>query len=417
MTHHELPKEGQGWQAIHAAMGEARQGDLPWYGERIFRGGSYFSAPDVVEVANKAYQEYINYNALFGGWFPSLARYEKEVVGIVLDLMAAPEGAIGSTTSGGTESILMAVKTARDWARDHLPKATAPEMVLPRAAHPAFDKAGHMMGIEVRRMATSVDYRADLDAMADAIDHNTIMMVGSAPSYPYGISDPIAEIAAMAAAHGLWMHVDACNGGCVFPFARKLGYQFPDYDFSVPAVTSISVDVHKLGYANKGVSILLFRDAALEAYQRYTLEDWPSGTYSTANITGSRSAGGIASAWAVMSYLGEEGYLKIVGTILEARDRVVSGIRAIDGLQVRGEPHAYILTFGSDDFDIFAVAEGMEVRGWLSGHGLEPDSIHLFLNGAHAPAIQGYLADLATVVEQVKAGRIVSKGVRTAYTT
>jgi glutamate/tyrosine decarboxylase-like PLP-dependent enzyme len=331
--------------------------------------------------------------------------------------MAAPEGAAGSTTSGGTESILMAVKTALDWARDHLPKAVAPEMVLPRAAHPAFDKAGHMMGIKVHRMATSVDYRADLDAMADAIGDNTIMIVGSAPSYPYGISDPIAGIAAMAEAAGLWMHVDACNGGCVFPFAHKLGYTFPEYDFSIPGVTSISVDVHKLGYANKGVSTLLFRDAALEAYQRYTLEDWPSGTYSTANITGSRSGGGIASAWAVMSYLGEEGYLRIVGSILEARDRMVTGIGAIDGLEVNGEPHAYILTFGSEELDIYAVAEGMEARGWLSGLGLEPDSIHLFLNGSHAPAVDGYLADLASVVAEVKAGRIVSTGARAVYTT
>ena len=246
-------------------------------------------------------------------------------------------------------------------------------------------------------------------AIERAINHNTIMLAASAPSYPFGITDPIPEIADLAEKHGLWLHVDACHGGFIFPFARKLGYSIPDYDFAVPGVTSISVDVHKLGYANKGVSTMLLRDASLEAYQRYTFEDWPAGAYSTQNLMGSRSGGGLASAWAVLNYLGEEGYLERVGKILETRERFLEGIRVINGLEIWGEPQAYLIAFGSDAFDIFAVDEGMTERGWLSSRLLEPPAIHLFLDMSHASIVDDYLHDLAEVVNAVKSGKIQSR--------
>lgn len=409
---------GRPWEAVEAAMEEARTGDLPWYGERIFRGGSYFAGADVVAVANQAYQMYINYNALFANtWFPSLGKYEAEIVGVVLDLLNAPDGAGGSVTSGGTESIVMAVKTARDWARDHRPRAKAPGIVVPRSAHPAFDKAAHMMGIDAVRMTESPGFRADVDGMARTIDDNTIMLVGSAPSYSYGVCDPISEIAALAEANGLWLHVDACNGGFILPFAKKLSHAIPDFDFSLPGVTSISVDVHKFGYSNKGVSMLLLRDSQLESYQRYTFDEWPSGLYATSNITGSRSGGAVASAWAVMNYLGEAGYLRIVETMLDIRRRLLDGIGSIDGLEVWGEPHAYLIAFGSRSFDIFAVADGMDERGWLTSRGLEPASIHMFLNPAHEASVDEYVRDLAEIVQAVKAGKIVGRGEKAVYAT
>ena len=410
MPNSQLPPHGSNWEKVKAQMEAAQKDDQPWHSERMFIGGSYFGGDDVVEVANEAYQRYINYNALYATKiFPSLVRYETDIVGALLEMMNAPTRASGSITTGGTESLIMAVKTAHAWAHDHRPGATAPEIVVPHAAHPAFDKTAHLMVIKAVRLAQSPDFRADIKAMERAINENTIMLAASAPSYPFGVTDPIPEIADLAEKHGLWLHVDACHGGFIFPFARKLGYSIPDYDFAVPGVTSISVDVHKLGYANKGVSTLLLRDASLETYQRYTFEDWPAGAYSTQNLMGSRSGGGLASAWAVLNYLGEEGYLERVGKILETRERFLEGIRRIDGLEIWGEPQAYLIAFGSNAFDIFAVDESMTERGWLSSRLLEPPAIHLFLDMSHASIVDDYLHDLAEAVNAVKSGKVQSR--------
>ena len=417
MTERKMPARGSPWAEVRERMEELRKGDRPWYGERMFLGGSYFGGEDVLAVANEAYQSYINYNALYAArLFPSLERYERDMVEALLEMHRAPEGAGGSIASGGTESIFMCVKTALAWAREHRPQARAPEIIVPRAAHPGFDKAAHLMGIRTVRLGKNVEFRADLEAMAAAVNHNTILLAASAPSYPFGVIDPVAEVAALAAGHGLWLHVDACNGGFVFPFARKLGYPLPDCDFALAGVTSISVDVHKLGYANKGVSALLLRDAGLEDYQRYTFDDWPSGLYSTRNLLGSRSGGGLASAWAVMNYLGEEGYREIVARILAVRDRFVDGVRAIEGLEIWGNPHAYLLAFGSGSFDIYAVDEGMAARGWLGSRLTQPPAIHLFFDRSHEGVAADYLEDLAEVVEAVKAGKISSKGRQAVYT-
>ena len=409
MPNNHLPLHGRNWEKVKSEMEVARKDDSPWYNERMFIGGSYFGGEDVVEVANEAYQMYINYNALYAAKiFPSLVRYETDIVGALLEMMNAPREASGSITTGGTESLIMSVKTAYAWAHDHRPGPIPSEIVVPHAAHPAFDKTAHLMGIKAVRMTQSPDFRADIKAMERAINDNTIMLAASAPSYPFGVTDSISEIAVLAERYGLWLHVDACHGGFVFPFARTLGYSIPDYDFAVPGVTSISVDVHKLGYANKGVSALLLRDASLETYQRYTFEDWPSGMYSTQNLMGSRSGGGLASAWAVLKYLGEAGYLERVGKILDTREQFLDGIRGINGLEIWGEPEAYLIAFGSNVFDIFAVDEGMAERGWLGSRLLDPPAIHLFLDMSHTSIVADYLHDLTEVVNAVKAGKIQS---------
>lgn len=410
MSNNHLPPHGRNWEKVKAEMEASQKTDSPWYSERMFIGGSYFGGEDVLRVANEAYQMYINYNALYATKiFPNLVRYESDIVDTLLEMMNAPTRASGSITTGGTESLMMAVKTAHAWAHEHRLGTTSPEIVVPHAAHPAFDKAAHLMGIKTVRLTHSPDFRADVDAMKHVINNNTIMLVASAPSYPFGITDPIPEVAGLAEKHGLWLHVDACHGGFVFPFARKLGYCIPDYDFAVPGVTSISVDVHKLGYANKGVSTLLLRDSGLETYQRYNFEDWPAGTYSTQNLMGSRSGGGLASAWAVMNYLGEAGYLERVNRILDTRKRFVDGIQRIDGLEVWGEPEAYLIAFGSNIFDIFAVDEVMAKRGWLSSRLLYPRAIHLFLDMSHTRIVDDYLHDLAEVVTAAKADKVQSR--------
>ena len=256
---------------------------------------------------------YITDNALYAhSAFPSLDRYEKDVVGMVLELLNAPAEAGGSLSTGGTESNFMAVKTARDWAKEHLAAATHPNMVVPRTAHPSFDKAAQMLGVEVVRVPESPDFKADVAAMASSVDTNTIMIVASAPPYPYGETDPVEWIAETAIEHGLWMHVDGCLGGFILPFAREIDVSIPPFDFAVAGVMSMSSDIHKYGYAAKGISALVLRDAELERYQRSTFDDWPSGLYSTANVSGSRSGGALASAWAVMNHLGWQGYMDVV---------------------------------------------------------------------------------------------------------
>ena len=276
---------------------------------------------------------------------------------------------------------------------------------MPKTAHAAFDKGAAWLGMRIVRMAGSEGWRADVAGMAEAMTENTVMIAGSAPPYPYGETDPIEEIAALAVEHNLWMHSDGCIGGMILPFMAMLGEPIPPFDFAVPGVTSMSVDMHKFGYAHKGISLCLLRDKALERYHRTTFEGWPAGTYSTPTITGTRSGGAVASAWAVMTTLGEEGYLCIYEAQRRIRDRLVAGIRAIDGLVVLGRPHALHVTFYADGFDIFAVEEGTAARGWRSIRMREPDSILLWLNMKHAESIDAYLADLAEVTADVRRGR------------
>lgn len=418
MTGDRFPVRGRSWEAVKEEMQEARRGDLPWYSERMFLGGSYYASPDVVAVANEAYNLYINFNELFAkSMFPSISHYEDQIVGGLLEMLNAPPGAAGSITSGGTESIMMAMKTAREWALENRPEARVPEVVLPYSAHPSFDKAAHFLGIQAIRVAVGPDFRADVAEMGRAINENTIMLVGSAPSFPLGVTDSIVEIAALGQDNELWVHVDACHGGFVLPFARKLGYSVPGFDFEVPGVTSISVDFHKLGYSNKGVSGLLLRDAAMESFQHFSFDDWPGGLFTTSSILGSKSGGGVASAWAMLHYLGEEGYLKIVSQILRTRTRFVEGIRSIEGLEVWGEPDAYVVAFGSGTLDIFAVDRGMAERDWIAGRVSEPPSIQLFFNMAHQSVVDDYLRDLAEVTAAVKAGKLQATDQDAVYST
>lgn len=414
MTEPKFPAAGRSWEEVKAAMEEARVDDLPWYDGRIFKP-TYFTGDDVVEVADKAYEMYMSNNLMYGHTsFPSLGRYEEEMVSMILDLLRAPAGAGGGLTTGGTESNIMAVKTARDRARRCRPEVIAPEIIASQTVHMSIDKAAHLLGIKLIKLDVTPNLCVNVDAMARAINPNTIMLIGSAPPYVYGEVDPITEMAALAELHDLWLHVDACLGGFILPFARKLGYSIPDFDFQVPAVTSISIDLHKYGYAAKGVSALVLRDRKLEDDRRFSVESL-SGRYETPNITGSRSGGAVASAWAVMQYLGEEGYTQSVERILNVRQRFLDGIGAIDGLEVWGEPHAYNFGFGSRSFDIYAVADGLEDRGWVSGRGTSPLSICLMVHRAHEATVDDYLSDLAEVVKAVKAGKIESRGESEVY--
>ncbi|WP_299617132.1 aminotransferase class V-fold PLP-dependent enzyme [Pelagibius sp.] len=395
-----LPEQGNGWGQLKGIMRDYAQDDVDWR-----RGRSplyvFFADPEVLEVAREAYAMFMSENALGPAAFPSLKRMESEVVEMSLDLLHAPEGAAGSMTSGGTESIFLAVKAARDWARAERPEITEPELLLPYSAHPAFNKAAHYLGVKARRVQLRADFTADPAAMAEGVTASTIMMVGSAVAYPQGVFDPIEALAAVAQERGLWMHVDACVGGYTAPFVAKLGYPVPAFDLGVPGVCSLSADLHKYGFAAKGASTILYAEERRHAFQFYEFTDWPKGLYRTPSFAGTRPGGAVAAAWAVLNHLGMDGYLRLNRQLMEMRDAYIAGIEAIPELRIWGKPGIGIVTFGSNVLNIFAVAERMAQRGWYPNVVAKPQAIHLMLSLAHEPARGEYLEDLAACVNDV----------------
>jgi sphinganine-1-phosphate aldolase len=320
-------------------------------------------------------------------------------------------------TSGGTESILVAVKAAKERARAER-GITEPEMVLARSAHAAFHKAAHDFGVTARVVPVRDDWRADVDRMAAAVNDRTVLVVGSAPQYPQGVVDPIPEIAAIASHVGANCHVDACMGGFVLPFAERLGLSVAPWDFRVDGVTSISADVHKLGYSPKGASVIVHRSKALRRYQTFVFDDWLGGLYASPNLLGTRAAGPIAAAWAVLHYLGEEGYLRLTRTTLDAATRLVAGIGSVRSIEVRGEPDAQIVCFGATDpasFDVFALGDALASRGWYFDRQAGPDSLHATVSAGNAGLIDELVDDLGELSQDVAGRRNPDRG--TDYAT
>lgn len=388
-----LPARGHGAEDILEALTALRGDDVDWEGGKVWSlvfdaGGEHR------RLLERAYTTFFAENALNPTAFPSLRRLENEVVAMTAHLLGGSPRVAGSMTTGGTESILMAVKTAREHARAHRWRLERPQMVLPETAHPAFDKAAHYFGVEAVRVKVGKDYRADVRAMKKAIGRRTILVVGSAPSYPQGVVDPITEIAALAAGRGILCHVDACVGGFMLPFVRALGRRVPPFDFQVPGVTSMSVDLHKYGYTPKGASVVLYRDAALRKHQYFATTDWPGGIYCSPSMTGTRSGGAIAAAWASLQHLGHDGYVGIAREVMDTVDVLRRGIDAIPGLCVLGDPEMSVLAIGSESLDVYEIGDEMTARGWHLDRQQRPASLHLTVNRAHVGGAPRFLEDL-----------------------
>jgi len=410
-----FPKSRKNWVSLQESMIQARAKDLTWNSERSFKP-AYFAGNDVLEVAHEGYKMYIDENALYGKTsYPSLFRYETEIIEMLVDLLNGPRNSGGSLTTGGTESNIIAMNTAREWAKQYKPEISSPEIIVPRTAHPSFEKGAKILQMKVVRLEKSPNLNVDLVSMEQAVNANTVMVVGSAPPYPYGHTDPIREIGAISANHNLWLHVDACLGGFILPFAREFDPSIPDFDFSVPSVNSISLDIHKYGYAAKGVSALMFQNKSHADYNRTSFDDWPGGLYSTPNLAGSRSGGAIASAWAVINYLGHEGYRDIVKTLIDLRQEFADGIDSVNGLSMVGKPQTFQFAFSSDAYDIFAVADGLSDLGWHIGRALEPRSVQLMITMSHKPIVKEFLSDLTNISKHVENGTIVSRNIGPVY--
>ncbi len=394
-----LPRTGAAWTDLKARMADYAAGDVAWRDGRtavyVFNAG-----PEVEQVQKEAYALFQSENGLGPVAFPSLKRMEDDVVGFALSLLHAPDEAAGNITSGGTDSITMALKAARDFARKARGVTGPANIVIPRSAHPAFDKACALMEIEVRRIAL-VDFLADPAAMATAADAATVMIVGSAPNFPYGLMDPIAALSDLAIARDLWLHVDACVGGFIAPFVRMNGAAIAPFDFELAGVRSMSADLHKYGYCAKGASTVLFRSEELRRFMVFDFKDWPGGRMVTPTLAGTRPGGAISAAWAVMNFLGVAGYREKQALVTDARATIAAGVEAL-GFTVLGAPQLGILAFTRADVDCVALWARLRERGWFTGVTTEPKSLHLMLSPIHAQVAHAYLADLAWALETVQ---------------
>jgi sphinganine-1-phosphate aldolase len=369
-------------------------------------GTVYHGDLEHIDFQNKVYALMSQTNPIHFDVWPSVLKFEAEIVSMTAKMMNADkteDEIVGTVSSGGTESILLAMKTYRDYMEDKK-GITQPEMVLPTTAHVAFDKAGQYFKIKQVRVPVGEDYRADVKAMEAAITDNTVVVVGSAPPFPHGIIDPIEELSEIARKRGIGFHTDACLGGFVLPFAEKLGYPVPPFDFRLPGVTSMSADTHKYGYAAKGSSVVMYRGRDLRHYQYYVGTDWPGGLYFSPTLAGSRSGALSAECWAAMISIGEKGYMNAVRDLLATADYLKENIRAIPELKVLGDP-LFVIAMVSDEIDIYALSDVMATKGWgLPGQQMPP-CVHIALTQRHTqPGVKERLIeDLRESVAYVKA--------------
>jgi glutamate/tyrosine decarboxylase-like PLP-dependent enzyme len=390
-----FPRTGTPGSDLLAEIAERRVGDADWRGGRTFSLVYNVGDQGLEDVLHAVALDYLHENALNPFKFPSLLQMEQEIVAMAADLLGGRADA-GSISSGGTESIFLAVQTARDHARA-VGGLRPVNIVTGTTAHPAFVKACKYLDVEMRKVQLGPDLRVDVTAMAEAVDADTALLVGSAPCYPFGVIDDIPAIAALAAERGTLCHVDACLGGWLLPFWERAGAEVPPWDLRVEGVTSLSADVHKYGYTFKGLSTILYRDRELLERQHFIYTDWPGGLYGSATAAGTRPAAPIAGAWTAIRYLGEDGYTRLAASLRETTRRFREGIDAIEGLTVTGEPQMSVFQFGSDRFDMDAIGDVMDDRGWHLDR--QQGGLHVMLFPGHAVVADEFLADLAVAVD------------------
>jgi sphinganine-1-phosphate aldolase len=351
---------------------------------------------DLEQLVEEVHRRYLFGNALNPFKFPELAELEREVVAMTSSLVHVPGGGGGSMTSGGTESILMSMLVNRSRAAGR--GIDRPQILAARTAHPAYAKAAHYFGMELVKIPVDDGWRADASAAADLVTDRTAVIIASAFNYPHGVMDPVEELAAIADAHGIGCHVDACIGGFVLPFLERLGHDVPPWDFRVPGVTEMSADVHKYGYCPKGASVVLHRDEDWFFHQVFLYEDWPSGLYGSPGVAGARPAAPIAAAWAVMHYLGVDGYAQLMSGLVDTTRKVRGTVDGLDGVEVVGDPIGPVLALESSSLDLYAVGDVMDDRGWHLNRNVEPEGLHLMLSPAHAEVVDELVGDLTDAV-------------------
>lgn len=407
-----LPEKGLDQETIFHLLEERRKGDkdkqLKEWAAHTFL--YTFHVDDTIKsFAEEVYRRFLWTDGLSNSAFPSVRQCQHDLIDYAADLLGGNDKTRGTVTTGGTESIILAVKSARDAARKGCPDITEPEMVVPATAHPAFSKAAELLGLKAVSVRVGNSYSVNPITIVNAMTEHTVMIIGSAPAYWHGAFDPIVELGQLAQERDVWLHVDACFGGFLAPFARRLGYPIPDFDLSVPGVRSLSADFHKYAYTPKGASVLLFRAEEDSCYHTYTWEaEERYSDYSTPGLGGTKSGGPSAAAWAVMNLLGREGYLRLAGDVLRAVQQLRDGITAIDGLYLHLEPQLSTLSIGAEDLEVADVAAAMGQRGWNVNVFDYPSAIHIRLHPAHTACIDDFLHDLKESTLAAHRGEMVA---------
>ncbi|MEO5850905.1 MAG: aspartate aminotransferase family protein [Nocardioides sp.] len=402
-----LPEHGRPRADVLAELAEmAQEEDAAWETGRV-SGTMYCGDREHYAFLTEAFGRFAHVNALQRDLCPSATRFEGEIIAMVLDLMHADAVTdtepAGLVSTGGTGSILHAVLAYREHARATR-GVTRPNLVKPETAHPAFDKACHLFGVECRTAPIDTDSTlVTVEAMAALVDDQTIALVGSAGNYPCGTIDPIADLGALALERGVGLHVDGCLGGFILPFGEELGYDVPPFDFRVPGVTSISADTHKYGYSFKGSSALLFRDKAVRNAQYFHSLTWTGGKYLSPGIEGSRSGGLLASTWASMVHLGRDGYRRYAEQIFATARAMQEVVVAHPDLRILGSP-TFCFSFTSDDFDIYHVADHMRPHGWRFNGQQYPNAIHMAVTRPQTQpgVVEAFETDLAAAVKHAR---------------
>ena len=400
-----LPSVGWPKDKVFDALEDLRVDDIAWRDGRAF-SLAYYAGAEAICVAEEAYRRFSGENALSTDAFPSLRKIQADVVAMAGKWLGATSESAGFMTSGGTESILMAVKAARDRLRAER-GITSPNIALPTSAHAAFDKACAYFEVESRRVDVKDDWRADVDAMRSQIDQNTVLVVASAPQYPQGVVDDVTGIAALAIEADINCHVDACMGGVTLAYLAQLGEFLPPWSLQVPGVSSISVDLHKFGYTSKGASVIMYASKYLRSFQGFVTDNWLGGLYAL----GTKSGGSMASAWAVMHYLGDDGYMRLTRQAREATLKLADAINSSEHYVLRAQPETTLVCFGAKSpsaLNVFAVADELWQRGWYIDRQTPPDSLHCTVNAIHHDKMELFVKDLelatSTVLENKKIG-------------
>tara|TARA_R110002110_G_scaffold413729_1_gene641660 strand:+ start:155901 stop:157340 length:1440 start_codon:yes stop_codon:yes gene_type:complete len=397
-----FPQQGKTPDDILSSLKARKEHDVPWEDGRVF-AYIYDAGEEAEQLLKDAFSLYLMENGLDPTSFPSCMELEKEVIGMAVDLVNGGDDATGTFTSGGTESILLSLKTTRDYYRDVRPDITEPEILMTKTAHPAFHKACQYFDLKAVTVDVDDDFCAIPELLEAAITPNTILMVGSAPSYAHGAIDPIAELGQVALQHDLLFHVDCCVGGMYLPFAKELGYDIPDFDMSVPGVTQLSMDFHKWGYAAKGASCILYKHRAIRRYQIFSYANWTGYAVINPGVTSTKGGGPIAACWAILNHIGRDGYLKLVQASQEASAKIVAAVKEIDGLEMMGKAQINMLAIRATDFNIFPVADQMKERGWFIqpqfGFANSSENMHLSVGYHNAHQIDEFVCDLKEVVD------------------
>ncbi len=402
----QLPRKGMDSDTILATLDTFKMEDLDWRKGRTW-AYVYPIDSEVEKVSKQAYMNYLTENALDPTVFPSCLILENQIVAIGAAHLGGDEHTTGNFTTGGTESILMAVKCARDRARDLQPEIKQPEMILPVTAHAAFHKAAKYFDVTLKLVDVDpTNFRAGADAVREAITGNTILIVASAPSYAHGVVDDVEGIAAVAKEHNILCHVDGCMGGWLLPYFKRLGAAIPNFDFSVEGVTSISMDLHKYAFCPKGASLILYRNKEIREYQMFSCSNWTGYTIINPTFQSTKTGGPLAGAWATMHSIGDDRYLDYARTIWDSTQQVIEGCRAIPGIEVMGQPDFCLVAIKSDEFNIFHLPDVMRKRGWYIqpqlGYKDYAPNVHFSINLGVAPHTQAMLADLREAVEEAR---------------